>query len=682
MSKKLYLVFSLCFLVFGLAPAQASVTLKVSASNPSEFQEQTVSVKSYLPKGIRPENVVDAGGLEIGYDVKKGQCYAHKEVVLPPKGSASYNVVIDDIWLISEEDLERQRDYTYKLRDQLLKSAYAETAEAVSGEIEAKIQSVLDKQEENSIERVAPIEHIGVYELNKETIEQIKENIGMLESMVMALLKGGTSGGTSGGSDGGKSVGRGASSMQQLKKDSFSGRGRSPVGVSDALPQEAAEQAGAVEQQFGSRRSGSCLSQEAARYANIKNVSLESPENVKLSVVAQNPSETESQGIPVRYYLAEDAKVNDIIDSGGLDVGFDFEKSLYYVYKDNVLLQPGEKRAFEVALRNKWYIDKLYLFTLNVHADNLALALEPLRSETVRRKNDEIQSRLDQLLQAQASPELTEEYMTAFRTDQQILNNVEEDIRGLEDMLVDSGDVDAMTPESKELLCEEERDKRTIIAQKGAQVVKEFKIEASTIFKGKAPRRSATWQLICGIAVFLGALSGSFYYVQVKEQKSAMLDLLTGVFSRAYITELFREELKIARNTDTKCSLLVMDIDKFKTINDTYGHAAGDTILKEFVIAVRKGIRATDLVGRFGGDEFLIILPTVDKERSRKIAEVVAMVVEKTVININQQIFRITTSIGVATFPDDSGTAEDMFQKADGALYITKRRGGNGVSVV
>jgi len=64
-------VFGLWSLVFGLASADASVTLKVSASNPSEFQEQTLTVKSYLPKGIRPENVLNAGGLEIGYDVKK-----------------------------------------------------------------------------------------------------------------------------------------------------------------------------------------------------------------------------------------------------------------------------------------------------------------------------------------------------------------------------------------------------------------------------------------------------------------------------------------------------------------------------------------------------------------------------------------------------------------------------------
>jgi len=668
-------VFGLWSLVFGLASADASVTLKVSASNPSEFQEQTLTVKSYLPKGIRPENVLNAGGLEIGYDVKKGQCYVHKGLVLPPKGSANFNVEIDDIWLVNEEDLGRQRDYVYKLRDQLLKSDYAETARAVVGEIEARIQSVLDKQEENLIEKVPSIEHIGAYELNQETIGEIKEDIGILESMVMALLKGGTSGGAAGG----KTIGRGKSLLQS-GKEPIAGKGKSPVGVFDAPRQDIAKDAGAVTQQFGSMRAGSCLSQEAVKYANIRNVSLETPDNVKLFVTVQNPSETEPQTLPVRYYLSEDVNVNDVVDAGGLDVGFDFEKSLYYVYKDNVLLRPAEKKTFDIALRNKWYLDKFYLFTLKVHAENVSLALESLHFGMVRQKNEGVQSRLDQLLQAQPAAELTEEYVATFRADQQTLNDIEGEIRKLEDMLVNSGALEVMTPESKERLCEEEREKRIILAQKGAEVVKEFKIVASTMFKGKSPNRSTTWQLISGIVIFLGLISGSFYYAQIKEQKSVMLDPLTGVFSRGYITERFREELKVARNTNTKCSLLVMDIDKFKSINDTYGHAVGDTILKEFVIAVRKGIRATDLVGRFGGDEFLIILPTGDKERACKIAEGVARIVEKTIVNINQQIFHVTTSIGVATFPDNSGTAEDMFNKADGALYQIKRKGGNGVA--
>lgn len=669
-----------CFVIVGALStvAHASVKLKVSASNPSQFREQAVPIKSYLPKGIRPENVISAGGLDIGYDVKKGQCYVYKEVVLPPKQAATYQVEIDDIWLIREEDLEKQRSYTSKLGDQLQNSEYAEMAQKLVEGVDENITTILSRQGENLIEKVTPIEHIAAYELNLETWEQIKEDIGILENMIMALLKAGTLGGSAGGM---ATAGRGA----VLKKAAHPGVGgdkKSEFGVVEA-PDSEEQQSDSTTASAGRRRLGSCISEEAIRYANIKSVSLQSPEDIKLTIGVQNPSDTESQTIPLRYYLAQEVRANDVLDPGGLSLGFDFGKSIYYLFRDDLLLGPAEKKTFDITLRNKWVIDKFYLLTLKVHADNVALALGGRAGfEKARQANEDIQFQLDQLLEEQSSAELTEEYVGTFRNNQQKLKDVEQEIRGLEDMLIGAGVVAVVTAEAKEKLCEEERARKMIAAGTGVEAIKEFKIAASTIFKGKAPKIIATWELIAGIVIFLGILSSTFYYVQIKEQKSAMLDALTGAFSRTYITERFREELKIAQNTNGKCSLLVLDIDKFKSINDTYGHAIGDTILKEFIIAIRKGVRATDMVGRFGGDEFLIILPTGDKERAKKIAEGIAKIVAKYIIQIKKQMFNITTSIGVATYPDDSRTAEDMFLKADSALYQTKRKGGNGVSVV
>ncbi|HQP09969.1 MAG TPA: GGDEF domain-containing protein, partial [Candidatus Omnitrophota bacterium] len=206
-----------------------------------------------------------------------------------------------------------------------------------------------------------------------------------------------------------------------------------------------------------------------------------------------------------------------------------------------------------------------------------------------------------------------------------------------------------------------------------------IKFLAGTIFKDKNLSTASTLKIILYIIVFLGLISGIFYYVNIRQQKLVMFDPLTGAFARAYALERFREELKIAQGAGNKCSLLVMDVDKFKRINDTYGHTAGDTILKEFVIAIRKGVRATDLVGRFGGDEFMIILPTGEKAIALKIAQGIARIVEGTAIKVSPQLtLNITTSIGVATFPQDSMTTEDLFDKADQALYEVKKRGGNG----
>ena len=131
-------------MVYGLTQVEAGVMLKISASNPSEFSEQEVAIKSYLPKGIQPENVIDAGGLEIGYDVKQGQCYVQKKVVLPAKTAVSYNVEIEDIWLIDKEMLEKYRAYALQLRDQLQDSEYADVSAKLTEGIEQKIESILD----------------------------------------------------------------------------------------------------------------------------------------------------------------------------------------------------------------------------------------------------------------------------------------------------------------------------------------------------------------------------------------------------------------------------------------------------------------------------------------------------------------------------------------------------------
>ncbi len=611
-----------------VTPLHASVKLKVSASNPSPFQEQVVPVKSYLPKGIGPQDIINAGGLTIGYDIRKGQYYVYKEVVLAPKEMAVYQVEINDIWLISEADLEKQRAYINKLTDRLKNSQYAKSVQKLIGEIDESITIIINHQNENLIEKVSAVDHIAAYELNTETLKKIKEDIDIIESMVMTLSKTGA-----------------------------------VVGVS----QDQAAQA--------------CLAQEAMRYADIKGIALETPQDVRFTIDVQNSSDVDTQNVPLRYYLAQEVGANDILDSAGLNVGFDFEKAVHYLFQDSILLGPGEKKIFDITLRNKWVIDKLYLLTLKVNSDNVALALGSRAGfEKFRQRNDEIQSQLDQLLKAKSFTELTEEHIRTFRNNHQQLKNIEQEIAKLENMVITSNGAGVVTAQARERLCEEKRDQKIIAAAKGPEIIKEFKMAAGTIFKGKSLKTTTTWELIIGIIIFLGFLSSAFYYMQIREQKVVMLDPLTGAFSRAYILERFREELRISQNTGTKCSLLVMDIDKFKSINDTYGHAVGDTILKEFVITIRKGLRATDLVGRYGGDEFLIILPTSNKERAHKIGEGIAKIVQKSVIQIEKQTFKITTSIGTATYPDDSKVPEDVFLKADGAMYQTKRRGGNGVS--
>lgn len=673
------IIFGLWSLVFGLAmPAAADVTLKVSASNPSEYNEQTVPIKSYLPRGIQPEHVVDAGGLEVGYDVKQGQCYVYTEVVLPVKGTVSYDVRIQDIWLIVPEDLEKHRDYARQLRDQLQESDYAQVSSEVTEAVEKKIETILDRQEENLVEKVSPIEHIGAYDLNKETLAQVKEDISTLENMLIALMKAGASAGAKGG----RPAAGGRPSVKETAQEPLKDPSAGVLQTEEGYEQDSE----LLITELGKIAGAGCLSREAALYAKAQGISLEKPESVGLTVGIENPSATESQTLPLKYYFPEEVKSNDVLEAGELKVGFDFEKSLFYVFKPEVLLEPAQKKTFEVILKDKWSIDRFYLLTLKVHAENMMTAMQGKEGfDAVRQAGEDLRKGIDELLEREPAGELTEERIAFFRNDQRKVAEMERKIEEMEEVLIGAGVVAAMTADQKEKLCEETREKKALAeasGSEGSEVMKEFKLVAGTIFKGKSPSTAATWKVIFGIIVFLGVLSSTFYYVQIKAHKSTMLDTLTGVFSRGYVTERFREELRIARETKTKCSLLVLDIDKFKSINDTYGHAVGDIVIKEFVIAIRKGVRATDLVGRLGGDEFLIILPTGDKERGRKIAEGINRIVEKHPIKVKDQEVLITTSIGVATFPDDSGTADDMFNKADAALYETKRKGGNGVSTV
>ena len=150
-------------------------------------------------------------------------------------------------------------------------------------------------------------------------------------------------------------------------------------------------------------RAGSCLSQEAVLRQRPKAFPWKRRRTSSSTSSHPNPSQTESQTLPVRYCLSEASGSIGVIDPGRLDVGFDFEKSFYYVYKITFFLQPGEKKIFSVVLRNKWSLDKFYLFTLKVHSDNVALLWNPVispRSKDFGAKqnlrdgpeNDEIQS--------------------------------------------------------------------------------------------------------------------------------------------------------------------------------------------------------------------------------------------------------------------------------------------------
>jgi diguanylate cyclase (GGDEF)-like protein len=651
------------WMLFITTTVHASVLLKVSATNPSEFAERNVVVKSYLPKRIKPEDVIDSDELDVGYDVKREQSYVYKDVILPAQTTVTYSVEIEDIWLIDDEKLNKIQDRFEQLVSELQDSEYAAVSRKIKDTIDGRINEILTRQDEFHIDRVSPIDHIGAYEVNQEILDAVKDDLASLE-MMMSILKGG------------RIDQKSVRNMIEQNLDATAGNKKvmRPPSIT-YFPRMLPSYMGITEDT-------SCLVKEAMDGAAGK-VSFSKIETVNFKIEVENPSKYERQNIPVQYYLAKEVKALDVIDTGGLDLSFDFGKELYYVFQEEVELEPDEKKTFEVVLNNKWSIDKTYLISLRVYVEGITLALKNFNEFAAASQiKEKVIKDLDNLLERKSSTEFTEQHVTVYREDMEKMDRIRRDISEIENISAQTGIMPGMAIAEREVLCQEDEER----SKKGTGTIgglklKEIKLMAGTIFRGRSFSTAATWRIILYIIAFLGFITSIFYFINIKQQKSTMFDPLTGAFGKEYISERFREELKIAKGSQNKCSLLVMDVDKFKAINDTYGHAVGDIILKEFVIATRKAIRLTDLVGRFGGDEFLIILPTSEKDTAHKIAQGIAKKIEEHKVKVGNEIFNITTSIGVATYPEDSATAEDMFNKADKAMYEVKKQGGNGVSV-
>ncbi|MBI2885492.1 MAG: diguanylate cyclase [Candidatus Omnitrophica bacterium] len=159
----------------------------------------------------------------------------------------------------------------------------------------------------------------------------------------------------------------------------------------------------------------------------------------------------------------------------------------------------------------------------------------------------------------------------------------------------------------------------------------------------------------------------------------AVTDSLTGLFVRRYFNEFAAEELRRCAHHRLPCAILMVDLDHFKAKNDTYGHLVGDVVLRETAQLLRQNIRGMDLVARYGGEEFICLLVESGPPRAMGAAERLREVVEMHSIRAYDEVLRQTISIGVACFPDDAATLQELIAHADAALYAAKRAGRNRV---
>jgi diguanylate cyclase (GGDEF)-like protein len=170
------------------------------------------------------------------------------------------------------------------------------------------------------------------------------------------------------------------------------------------------------------------------------------------------------------------------------------------------------------------------------------------------------------------------------------------------------------------------------------------------------------------------AISHARLFRQVQTQ--AMTDALTGLYNHRYFQERLERELKLADRNDDKVSLILLDLDHLKRINDSLGHRAGDSALCHVARLMQTTVRGVDICARYGGEEFVVILPQCDREGAIMVAERLRESIASTPV---QKIGQVTASIGVATYPSSARSKEELVEMSDRAMYLAKAAGRNRV---
>ena len=160
---------------------------------------------------------------------------------------------------------------------------------------------------------------------------------------------------------------------------------------------------------------------------------------------------------------------------------------------------------------------------------------------------------------------------------------------------------------------------------------------------------------------------------QLKEQ--AVRDALTGLFNRRYFEEMMQVELVKAKRNNSHLAVILIDIDHFKHVNDTYGHQAGDCALQAFANLIKANIRSSDIACRYGGEEFIIALPGLSLEGAYQRAEKLRCAFKATTIQFKEHAIQATISSGVGSIPEYVGSQDSLISQVDKALYLAKRNG-------
>ncbi len=156
---------------------------------------------------------------------------------------------------------------------------------------------------------------------------------------------------------------------------------------------------------------------------------------------------------------------------------------------------------------------------------------------------------------------------------------------------------------------------------------------------------------------------------------------MTQIFNRRYFFELAEREIERSRRNGDPLAIVLFDIDNFKLVNDSHGHRAGDLVLQETCAICQVVVRPYDVFARFGGEEFVFLLPNTDETRARAFAERLRGLIAGQAVAYNEISMQITVSVGVAVFDPNQDTLDDLICRADSALYKAKNFGKNRLEI-
>jgi diguanylate cyclase (GGDEF)-like protein len=188
-------------------------------------------------------------------------------------------------------------------------------------------------------------------------------------------------------------------------------------------------------------------------------------------------------------------------------------------------------------------------------------------------------------------------------------------------------------------------------------------------------------QIIGAMEVFAEATARTRIESRVRHlEKLAFVDPLTNLPNRRFVEVRLRQILELFREFNRAAAVLLLDIDWFKRVNDTYGHDAGDEALRLVGNTLQRAVRSVDVVGRWGGEEFIVILSDVNADKLHMIAERCRNSVGETVLSTREQRYQVTASIG-ATIVTEKDSVESVIKRADRCLYKSKAAGRNRTTV-